>query len=215
MRSRPAAAWTTQARRRSGSGRLRPLSCPSPRLHVKRPRSQEKRCTTCCVRRISVWSPTMPGTARVIPAVPWSMIKRFGPHGCRAVRAQGGRIDTHLQSFEESFYVMEGTPTLILEGVGYPLAPGACGLIPVGAQHAWLGPKRQGQVDRHDGAPSHDPRVRTTTLTSSVRRRRWKWRNSTSAIRGRGIFSAWPRTTSCSTSSSSVPARTPPRSRRA
>jgi quercetin dioxygenase-like cupin family protein len=54
----------------------------------------------------------------------------------------GGRIDTHLQSFEESFYVTEGEPTLILEGVGYPLAPGACGLIPVGAQHAWLGPKR-------------------------------------------------------------------------
>lgn len=54
----------------------------------------------------------------------------------------GGRIDTHLQSFEESFYVTEGKPTLILEGVGYPLSPGACGLIPVGAQHAWLGPKR-------------------------------------------------------------------------
>lgn len=54
----------------------------------------------------------------------------------------GGRVDTHLQSFEESFYVTEGEPTLILEGVGYPLSPGACGLIPVGAQHAWLGPKR-------------------------------------------------------------------------
>ena len=52
----------------------------------------------------------------------------------------GGRIDTHLQSFEESFYVLEGSPTLILEDVGYPLAPGACGLIPVGVQHAWLGP---------------------------------------------------------------------------
>jgi quercetin dioxygenase-like cupin family protein len=54
----------------------------------------------------------------------------------------GGRIDNHLQSFEESFYVLEGTPTLILEDVGYPLTPGACGLIPVGVQHAWLGPKK-------------------------------------------------------------------------
>lgn len=54
----------------------------------------------------------------------------------------GGRIDTHLHSFEESFYVTEGSPTLILDGRGYPLAPGACGLIPVGVQHAWLGPAK-------------------------------------------------------------------------
>lgn len=54
----------------------------------------------------------------------------------------GGRIDSHLHSFEESFYVTEGKPTLILDGRGYPLAPGACGLIPVGVQHAWLGPSK-------------------------------------------------------------------------
>ena len=54
----------------------------------------------------------------------------------------GGRIDTHLHSFEESFYVLEGEPTLILDGRGYPLLPGACGLIPVGVQHAWLGPEK-------------------------------------------------------------------------
>ena len=52
----------------------------------------------------------------------------------------GGRIDSHIQSFEESFYILEGEPTLILDGRGYPLVPGACGLIPVGVQHAWLGP---------------------------------------------------------------------------
>ena len=54
----------------------------------------------------------------------------------------GGRIDTHLHSFEESFYVLEGEPTLILDGRGYPLLPGACGLIPVGVRHAWLGPEK-------------------------------------------------------------------------
>lgn len=59
--------------------------------------------------------------------------------GLCALKA-GGRIDSHLHSFEESFYVLEGSPTLILDGRGYPLAPGACGLIPVGVQHAWLGP---------------------------------------------------------------------------
>ena len=61
--------------------------------------------------------------------------------GLCALKA-GGRIDTHLHSFEESVYVLEGNPTLVLDGRGYPLAPGACGLIPVGVQHAWLGPTR-------------------------------------------------------------------------
>ena len=51
-----------------------------------------------------------------------------------------GRVDLHIHSFEESFYVLEGSPTLILDGRGYQLAPGACGLIPVGMSHAWLGP---------------------------------------------------------------------------
>jgi quercetin dioxygenase-like cupin family protein len=53
----------------------------------------------------------------------------------------GGQIDAHLHSFEESFYVVEGEPTLLMDGRGYPLLPGACGFIPVGVAHAWLGPK--------------------------------------------------------------------------
>ena len=61
--------------------------------------------------------------------------------GLCALKA-GGRIDTHLHSFEESFYVLEGEPTLVLDGRGYPLVPGACGLVPVGVQHAWLGPAK-------------------------------------------------------------------------
>ena len=58
-----------------------------------------------------------------------------------SVLESGGRVDTHLQSFEESFYVVEGEPTLVLEGSAYTLAPGACGLVPIGVPHAWLGPK--------------------------------------------------------------------------
>jgi len=54
----------------------------------------------------------------------------------------GGRVDNHISSFEESFYITEGEPTLILDGRGYKLLPGACGLIPVGVPHAWLGPKQ-------------------------------------------------------------------------
>jgi quercetin dioxygenase-like cupin family protein len=52
----------------------------------------------------------------------------------------GGRVDLAMLSFEKSFYVLTGNPTLILDGRGYRLSPGACGLIPVGMKHAWLGP---------------------------------------------------------------------------
>ncbi len=61
--------------------------------------------------------------------------------GLCALKA-GGRIDTHLHSFEESFYVLEGEPTLVLDRRAYPLVPGACGLVPVGVPHAWQGPAK-------------------------------------------------------------------------
>lgn len=54
----------------------------------------------------------------------------------------GGRVDMHAQSFEELFYVLEGEPTLILEDNAYPLVPGACGVIPVGVPHGWVGPAK-------------------------------------------------------------------------
>jgi quercetin dioxygenase-like cupin family protein len=50
-----------------------------------------------------------------------------------------GRVDMHVHSFEESFYILDGAPTLVMDGSAYPLLPGACGLIPVGVQHAWIG----------------------------------------------------------------------------
>ena len=52
----------------------------------------------------------------------------------------GGSLDTHVQSFEESFYVLEGAPVLVMEGRAWRLMPGACGVVPVGVAHAWLGP---------------------------------------------------------------------------
>jgi quercetin dioxygenase-like cupin family protein len=52
-----------------------------------------------------------------------------------------GRVDLHAHSFEESFYVLEGAPTLILDRLAYRLRPGACGVVPVGLPHAWLGPE--------------------------------------------------------------------------
>jgi mannose-6-phosphate isomerase-like protein (cupin superfamily) len=53
---------------------------------------------------------------------------------------QQGQIDTHLHSFEESFYILEGKPVLELDGFAHSLAPGACGVVPVGMQHAWRNP---------------------------------------------------------------------------
>jgi quercetin dioxygenase-like cupin family protein len=49
----------------------------------------------------------------------------------------GGSIEPHLHSFEESFYVLEGTPLLDLGGETVELAPDRCGLLPVGTPHAW------------------------------------------------------------------------------
>ena len=48
-----------------------------------------------------------------------------------------GHVDTHLHSYESSFYVLEGAPVLYLDGRGITLAPGACGAIPVGTPHAF------------------------------------------------------------------------------
>jgi quercetin dioxygenase-like cupin family protein len=51
--------------------------------------------------------------------------------------AADGRVDTHVHSTEQSFYVLSGNPTLCVEGRAYRLAPGECGLLPVGVPHAW------------------------------------------------------------------------------
>jgi len=61
--------------------------------------------------------------------------------GLCALKAEG-RVDTHVHSFEESFYVLDGEPALVLDGSAYTLVPGACGLVPVGVPHAWLGPAK-------------------------------------------------------------------------
>lgn len=48
-----------------------------------------------------------------------------------------GQVDTHLHSTEQSFYVLSGHPTLVVEGRPHRLAPDECGLLPVGVPHAW------------------------------------------------------------------------------
>jgi quercetin dioxygenase-like cupin family protein len=48
-----------------------------------------------------------------------------------------GRIDPHLHSFEESFYVLEGIVTVEFGGKPQQLQAGDFGLISTGVPHAW------------------------------------------------------------------------------
>ena len=57
--------------------------------------------------------------------------------GLDLCRLEDGHVDLHVQSCEESFYVLAGEPVLYLDGRGFVLAPGACGVVPVGVPHAW------------------------------------------------------------------------------
>ena len=49
----------------------------------------------------------------------------------------GCHVGTHLHSFEESFFVLEGRVLLTMHNETVELGPGHCGLIPVGVAHAW------------------------------------------------------------------------------
>jgi len=57
--------------------------------------------------------------------------------GLTLVELTDGYVDCHVHSYETSFYVFEGQPILYLEDAAVRLKPGACGVIPVGAQHTW------------------------------------------------------------------------------
>ncbi|HEY4363924.1 MAG TPA: cupin domain-containing protein [Bryobacteraceae bacterium] len=48
-----------------------------------------------------------------------------------------GLIQPHLHSFEESFYVLEGSVLLEIGDKPYALGPGHFGLIPTGTRHSW------------------------------------------------------------------------------
>ncbi|MGD2059396.1 MAG: cupin domain-containing protein [Acidimicrobiia bacterium] len=57
--------------------------------------------------------------------------------GFRMARLEpGGHADTHVHSFEESIYVVDGALTLDTPEGSYSLAPGDYALLPVGATHA-------------------------------------------------------------------------------
>jgi quercetin dioxygenase-like cupin family protein len=51
-----------------------------------------------------------------------------------------GRLDSHLHSYEESFFVLEGNPLLELDGRTYRLEAGDYGVVQVGVRHGWRNP---------------------------------------------------------------------------
>lgn len=78
-----------------------------------------------------------------------------------------GRLDPHVHSYEEGFYVLEGSVVLALGGRSYTLAQGDYGIVPVGALHAfhnaeagdarWLEmSSSQPRVEPRDGAFPRD-----------------------------------------------------------
>jgi quercetin dioxygenase-like cupin family protein len=67
-----------------------------------------------------------------------------------------GHVDTHVHSFESSFYVLEGEPVLYLDGRGVELAPGACGAIPVGVAHAFRCDQHALWIETAAPRPRHD-----------------------------------------------------------
>ena len=50
-----------------------------------------------------------------------------------------GHVAEHVHSFEEGFFLLDGTARLRMLGATVELEAGRCGLIPVGVPHAWLG----------------------------------------------------------------------------
>ena len=57
--------------------------------------------------------------------------------GLSLIELADGYVDCHVHSFETTFYVLSGEPTLYLDDMAVRLQEGACGAIPVGARHAW------------------------------------------------------------------------------
>jgi quercetin dioxygenase-like cupin family protein len=56
----------------------------------------------------------------------------------RCALEPGGCIDVHVHAFEESFYVLDGTLGLVLDGCTYRLKRDSGGIVPVGVPHAWV-----------------------------------------------------------------------------
>ncbi len=57
--------------------------------------------------------------------------------------APGGTISPHLHSYEEGFYILEGSAVLDVADRSWSLVPGDFGAFKVGTLHAWRNPGQQ------------------------------------------------------------------------
>jgi quercetin dioxygenase-like cupin family protein len=73
--------------------------------------------------------------------------------GLTLVELADGHVDSHVHSFETTFYVLEGEPVLYLGEHGVRLEPGACGAIPVGVAHAWRAGERARWIEMASPRP--------------------------------------------------------------
>jgi quercetin dioxygenase-like cupin family protein len=80
--------------------------------------------------------------------------------------AAGGHIDPHVHSHEESFYVLDGEPILVIGGVATRMLPGACGVVPVGLPHAWRSDVEARWIDMRAPRP-RDPDQPSDTYVMS------------------------------------------------
>lgn len=78
----------------------------------------------------------------------WSIVDESTPavhtgFGIAALDA-GGSVGTHVHSYEESFYVLEGETELQTSEGTFRLRAGDYGFVPVGAPHSWRAPGHAG-----------------------------------------------------------------------
>ncbi len=102
--------------------------------------------------------------------------------GLTLVELENGDVDTHLHSFENSFYVFSGNPVLYLDERGIKLEPDACGVIPVGVPHAWRSDERARWIEMASPRPAA-PNSRRTHSFSALPPTKSR-RSSTCATRG-------------------------------
>ena len=96
-----------------------------------------------------------------------------------------GHLGGHVHSYEEAFYVLEGTPQLAMGGETFELAPQQCGLIPLGVPHAWR--NRGARACRWLVTSTRSPPTPSSRRSPRSARARAR---STSATRAAGTSSA-------------------------
>ncbi|NKC31288.1 cupin domain-containing protein [Falsiroseomonas selenitidurans] len=87
-------------------------------------------------RDAAAWLPAIPGERIAIRLHAAQVQGRFSV--MESLAEPGCATPLHLHAEEETFYVIEGTPTFRLGDKVFTTAPGDLVLIPAGTPHAWI-----------------------------------------------------------------------------